>query len=132
MPGSAAFRTESEVRLARASRVKATNRVLVALLLRALALHFTGIASEIGGLYFGDEGKYRAQARRILGGAPLGGTRAAVIGSLALVLSPIYLETCHQNIADVPSAFFAALCFAHLAGLAIRESARGYACLLYT
>src|SRR5678815_1563665 len=70
MPGSAAFRTESEVRLARASRVKATNRVLVALLLLALALHFTGIASEIGGLYFGDEGKYRAEARRILGGAP--------------------------------------------------------------
>jgi len=43
-------------------------RWLLALLVLSFAAHFTGLGHEIGGLYFADEGTFRAQAERINGG----------------------------------------------------------------
>jgi hypothetical protein len=40
-------------------------RWLLALLALSFAAHFTGLGHEIGGLYFADEGTFRAQAERI-------------------------------------------------------------------
>jgi hypothetical protein len=61
-----------------------------------------------------------ALGRRLAG--PFGGALAALL----LAFQPLYNEGSHLNTCDVPSAFFAAVCLALVAGLLERESASGY------
>jgi hypothetical protein len=59
-------------------------------------------------------------ARRIAGT-----TAAGLAGALAAI-SPLYIEVCHLNISDVPSAFFASLTLLQVSRLLEREGGRDY------
>ncbi|MEM7582988.1 MAG: glycosyltransferase family 39 protein [Acidobacteriota bacterium] len=56
----------------------------------------------------------------------LWGLYAGLIAGLLIALAPVYNQGGHINIADVPSAFFAALCFGVVARLVQRERRSDY------
>ena len=56
----------------------------------------------------------------------MGGVWAGALGSLLLILSPLYNEGSHLNICDVPSAFFAAVCLFFVARLVEEERTADY------